>query len=268
MVEVLVSTVKQNDYKLLEIMKLQSDCVVVNQCGRDSVANFHMRNGYSVNWINSSAIGLSRSRNLAIRNSSAEICVLADDDLVYVENYSALISREFKKRKKADVIAFIVEGINREFKKYPKDAKRLNLISSMRISSVQIAFRRASFVDKNISFKEEFGAGSTFYAGEENIMLADCLRMGLSIHFVPVKIADIYLGDSTWFEGFTERYFITKGAGFTAMSKLLSIPLIVQFALRKVKLYKKEMSLKNAIKSMLKGRDIYLSGDYSKITNL
>jgi len=261
-IEVLISTMNQVNYDLLESMRIDSGCVVVNQCGEDSVVEFSCR-GYPVKWINSSEIGLSRSRNLAIKNSSADICVLADDDLVYVNGYSARILSEFDKMPSADVLAFRVDGIGRIFKKYPKVTKKLNFISSMKVSSVQIAFKRNRFIDKGIFFREEFGAGSIFYAGEESVLLSDCQRIGFEMYFVPEKVADLHLGDSTWFEGFNERYFITKGANFTAMSKPLAVLLIVQFAFRKRSLYQHQATLVQALKNMLRGRKIYLSGNYN-----
>ncbi len=261
-IDVLISTMNKASYDLLDSMRIDSDCVVVNQCGKDSFEEFSYR-GYQVKWINSSEIGLSRSRNLAIKNSSADICVLADDDLVYVDGYSSCVLGAFDNLSLADILAFKVDGIGRSFKVYPGDVKKLNFFSLMKVSSVQIAFKRDRFIDKSIFFREEFGAGSIFYAGEESVLLSECRRKGLNIYFVPDKVADLHLGDSTWFEGFNERYFITKGANFTAMSKPLALFLIIQFAFRKRSLYQHQSTLRKALRYMLKGRKIYLSGNYS-----
>lgn len=254
--QVLLSTMN-NSYDVLQALNIQTDVVVVNQCQYDNEEIFDYR-GNTVRWINADSRGLSKSRNVAIKNSSDDICLLADDDLVYIDGYQDIIYEQFEKYAQADVIAFIVEGIEGPFKKYPKKKKYLNLITSMKVSSVQIAFRHSSLINNNISFKEDFGAGAFFYAGEESIFLSDCLKQGLSIMYVPIKIADLHLGESSWFEGFNEHYFITKGAAFTAMSYRLSIPLIVQFALRKRKTFRRQYPLVEAIKSMLKGRKIYL----------
>lgn len=256
-IDVLISTMEQKDYSLLEKMNISSDCVVVNQCGSDSIVEFEFR-GCNVKWINSSEKGLSRSRNLAIRNSTADICLIADDDLLYVDGFADKVLVEFERNKDAAIIAFVVEGVGRIFKSYPKTKKKLNFFSAMKVSSVQISFDRKKLLDKGVSFKEEFGAGSLFYAGEESILLSDCLRKNMTAYFVPVKIAYLYFGESSWFKGFDESYFVTKGAVFTAMSKSLSIPLVVQFAIRKRRLYHKEFSTAKALRYMLKGRVKYL----------
>ena len=129
----------------------------------------------------------------------------------------------------------------------------------MKVSSVEIAFKSQSIKDTGVRFNEIFGAGAKYFAGEENIFLYDCLKEGLSIQYVPIKIADLHIGESSWFKGFDKEYFIAKGAIFTAMSKSFSIPLIMQFALRKYKLYKDENTIYLVIKYMLEGRKKFLN---------
>ena len=51
-----------------------------------------------------------------------------------------------------------------------------------------------------------------------------------------------------------EKFFIDKGALFGAMSKYSSLFYIIQFAVRRKKLYSKEISFFNALKYMIQGR--------------
>lgn len=89
----------------------------------------------------------------------------------------------------------------------------------MKLSSVEVAFRLDSIKKNGICFNEYFGAGSRFYMGEENIFLFDCLKRGLKILYVPIKVADLHIQNSSWFNGFDKTYFINRGASFTAMSE-------------------------------------------------
>lgn len=260
--QVLVSAMMQANTGIIRDLKIQSDLVLINQTDINSTRQFEFNN-HSVIWIDSKTRGLSKSRNLALQNSSADICVLADDDLIYVDGYKQHILNAFDTFPDADILAFMVDGIDGEFKKYSNHPKRLNLITSMKVASVQIAFRRKSIIENDIGFNENFGAGAKFSSGEENIFLANCLNKNLKLYFVPIKIADVYLGDSTWFTGFNQQFFITKGATLTAISKSLSIPFIVQYATRKKKLYAKEMSFSNALRYMLLGRQKFINHDFS-----
>lgn len=256
--EVLVSTMNQNDYSLIDKMNINSNAIIINQCGENSIKDL-TRNNNQIKWINSDEIGLSNSRNMAIKSSTKDICLLADDDLEYIDNYQKIILKQFKLYPNADIITFKVEGINSKFKNYYSKTRKLNYLTSMKVSSVEIAFRTNSIKRNNIKFNKLFGAGSKYYAGEECIFLTDCLKKGLKIRYVPIKIANLYIGNSTWFKGYKEDFFITKGAVFAAMSKWFSIPYILQFALRKYKLYSKEITMITAIDNMLKGRRKYLN---------
>ncbi|WP_214830351.1 glycosyltransferase family 2 protein [Exiguobacterium sp. s56] len=256
--QILLSTMNQTDYELLSNMNLQSDAVVVNQGVSDEEKEFKIQSN-NVRWINSSERGLSRSRNLAINNASEEICLISDDDVEYVNNYKKTILAQFEKYPEADIITFQVEGIESKFKNYHPSMRKLNYLTSMKVASVEVAFRLSSVRKAKINFNELFGSGSKFYMGEENIFLFNCLKKKMKIYYVPIKIADVHVINSSWFEGYTEKYFISKGAAFTGMSKTLSYLFILQFAIRKYNLYKNQLTCIKAIKYMIDGRKQYIN---------
>ena len=244
----------KKNINFLSNMNIKKNCIIINQT--DYNEKFNFKN--NIKFICTNQRGLSRSRNMAIENCDADICLFADDDLKYVDNYEEKILREFEKNNDIDILCFCVEGINKKFKNYSNREKRLNFFTSMKVSSVEIAFKKNKIVEKNIKFKEYFGAGSQVYSmGEENIFLADCIKNKLKIKFVPVKIADLYIGNSTWFNGFNDKYFFDRGAVFSAMNNRLSYLLIIQFAIRKYKLYSSQNSFINALKKMLEGKFDY-----------
>lgn len=255
--EVLIST-QLNNIDFLRKHNINANCVVINQCDYDSI-NTKLDLSGRVIWTDSSTKGLSISRNLAIRSSSADICLLADDDLIYVDGLSELIINEFKRNESADLIVFLVDHLKGGDVNFWPSPRRLRYLSSMKISSVQIAFRRESIISNSIYFNENFGAGAKYYSGEENIWLWACLKKRLKIFYSPVKIASLLDSDSSWFEGYNERYFISKGAAFTAMSQYFSLILIFQFAVRKNSLWKGRVSFRNSVLWMLKGRSMFLS---------
>src|SRR5690606_36924644 len=103
---------------------------VINQSEKEEDLNISYRNN-NIKWFNSTTRGLSKSRNLAISKASYDIALIADDDLVYVENYKDIIIENFKKYPSADILIFQVEGIGKEFKKYTLKSKELNYLNSM-----------------------------------------------------------------------------------------------------------------------------------------
>lgn len=255
--QVLLSTMNQNDYSILEKTYLDSDAVVINQCTYNEMQIFSFRNN-KITWVNTTNTGLSSSRNMAIDNANGDICLIADDDLEYFKDYKKIIINQFNENPKVDVIAFQVEGIEKQFKNYASKAYNVNYLNMMKISSVEIAFKLQSIKNAGIIFDELFGSGSVFSMGEENIFLLECIKKGLKIKYVPIKIARLHIGDSSWFKGFNEKYFIDRGAIFTAMSIRWSYLYIIQFALRKYNIYSNETTFIQAITNMLKGRKKFL----------
>ena len=256
--EVMVSTMHQRDISLIEKMNLKSDVLIINQCER--IEEYRARtNNNVVRMLSDNKRGLSMSRNKAIENSIGDVCLIADDDLVYVDGYKERVLNQFIKYPEADIIVFQVEGIEQEFKKYSSKAKKINFITSMKVASVEVAFKLKSIKDANIKFDDLFGAGSTYFMGEESIFLFDALKKNLKIIYVPIKIADLHIETSSWFTGYNSAYFVSKGACYTRMSISFSRILIFQFAFRKYKLFKEQdMNIKNAIQFMLEGRKNYL----------
>lgn len=251
-IQVLLSTMHQNNFSILEKMNIRGASIVVNQSDNESACM--IENCY---WINSIDRGLSKSRNLALKHANEEICILSDDDLIYVPRYQEIIERQFLDNKEYDIIAFQVEGIEACFKKYDDEIKKINFLNVRNISSVEIAFRRESIERNNINFNENFGAGAKFNHGEENIFLYECLKKKLRILYVPIKIAQLHIGKSTWFNGYNKKYFISNGAIFYEISVIMSWIFILRFAIVHYKKYSNTNSFFKAVKYMLIGRALY-----------
>lgn len=259
--QVLLSAMHLADETYLDTLNVNSNAVIVNQCDRTSrkeVTRTVSGKITQVTFIESTQRGLSRSRNMALRNAKADICILCDNDVEYVDGYEEMILNEFREHPEADVIVFYIKRKEKPQPNYPTK-RYMGYLSVMKIFSPEIAFRRKSVQD--ISFNEDFGAGSGKYLmGEENIFLYNCLQRHKKILYVPLKIAELREEESTWFEGYNDRFFISRGAGYTAMSKTWSHFLIWQFALRKRSLYLKDMKVFQALKYMYRGRKEYLRG--------
>ena len=253
--ELLISTMHQKDHTLLDKMQVRSDAVVVNQCDREGRETFEY-NGHRILWIDTTERGLSKSRNMAIANATADVCMLSDDDMEYRQDYASTVLDAFS-RLSGDIISFQVCGIEKPFKTYSTQEKKVDFLQSMKIASVEIAFRRTAFQEKKIKFDEIIGAGTEFLLGEENAMLVQCLKKGLNIYYTPKVIADLHIGDSTWFKGFDEKYFMGRGAGFAAMKTPFTAFLIWQWAVRKRNFYGKSASILQAVKWMHRGKKKY-----------
>lgn len=160
-------------------------CVVINQCTKIDIPIIISPSNFTIYSYKGS--GLSSSRNLAIKKSFGDICVIADDDIEYVENINEIISDVFENNK-IDVATFCFNNSLAQ-KKYHTIRKSHNKISILKVSSIEIAFKRSAVLSKNISFDESFGLGTANTSGEENIFLFDCLKNKLKTYFFPLFIS-------------------------------------------------------------------------------
>jgi hypothetical protein len=185
-----------------------------------------------------------------LQYAKADIVIIADDDIRYVDNYSEMLLKAYELHKNTDIITFKVS----EDRKYFPNEKRLNKLLVHKVISREISMK-LEFVKYN-KFNILFGTGSSYYHhGEENIFLTECIKKHGDIRYIPLKLASLIENGrpSTWFNGFDKKYFIDQGALYYELSHFLALPYVLQFALRKYKLYKTRISFFQAVYFMLYG---------------
>lgn len=211
-VEVLVATMNQYDKSLIEKMNLRTDAIIINQCDNNMYEEFRFKDK-NIKFLSNNQRGLSKSRNQALLYASGDICLIADDDIRYVDNYEEIVIDAFKKVPNADVIIFNTNMINYKGKIKRNDTEKIRKAPKYKnYGSVRIAFKRDVFLKNNIWFNVFFGAGGMFGSGEETLVIRELNRKGLKIYEYPMIIADVDYSTSTWFEGYNDKYFYNKGA--------------------------------------------------------
>ena len=248
--EVLMSCLCQQDDALVQNSGLTGDVVVINQCDREAYNEYPTLSGtarmYSV-----TERGLTKSRNMAIDNARGDVCLICDDDEVFVSDYEKRILDAYKELPQADVVIFKMIGRPASF---PDKTVELKFPKTMKVSSWQISFRREKLLASGVRFDTLLGAGSGNGAEEELKFLLDCQRAGLKIYYAPVEIASVAQEESTWFGGFTETFFENRGA---TTRYILGLPLASLYALyyvvRKKGLYGKDLPPIQALKATFRG---------------
>lgn len=178
--KVLISTMNNAFHK--RDLKLNFPYLIVNQLTNDCVPT------KNIHTLNVNQLGLSKSRNCALENANAEICLISDDDLTYSPNIKSDILEVFEQYPNVDIITFKVSTPDGgEYKKYSRKPFHHNLRTLMSVSSVEIALRRR-VIEEGLRFDEKFGLGSVYPTGEEVIFLTDAYKKGKSILFYPLTI--------------------------------------------------------------------------------
>lgn len=248
--EVLLSCMYETDDTLVRVSKITGDAIVISQGDWEGYREFGTKSGMARMFF-SRERGLTKSRNMAIRESNGNICLLCDDDEVFVDGYEERILEAYRKLPQADVIIF--KMINRT-PSFPDKVRPLRFPQTMKVSSWQISFRRERILEKGIWFDELLGAGTGNGGEEELKFLTDCEKAALRIYYVPTEIAQVSQTSSTWFNGFTERFFENRGATTRYILGLwVASFYAVYYIVRKRRLYRQSLAPSAALKATFRG---------------
>jgi glycosyltransferase involved in cell wall biosynthesis len=228
--EILISTKDRDNLDFLNNIFVNNNAhsnpiLIINQTQN---LNFSCPHSDNINLINVNEIGLSKSRNLAIANAKADICLLADDDIVYENNFESIILNAFNLNPTADIITFKMNDFEgNSFKSYPI-IKKHNKKSLSFVNSVVIAFRRNSIISNKVFFDENFGLGSTFQTADEYVFLRNALNLNLNIVFHNEVILS-HLVDSSGKDVASDRILFAKGALFYKYYNILSFLKLIHY---------------------------------------
>lgn len=212
-IEVLVATMNQHNINLYNDMKLTTDAVFANQADSFNYQE-ECLNGKKIKLITTKDRGVGKNRNKALMYSSGDICLFADDDMTYVDNYDQIVINAFKEIPKADMIIFNVDLIGEGSSNHSRinqKVKKVCIFNALNYGAPRIAVKRDVLLKHNIWFSLLYGGGADYSAGEDSLFIIEAINKGMKIYTYPEKIADIRQDSSTWFEGYTEKYFIDKG---------------------------------------------------------
>lgn len=206
--QVVVATMNQKDFSLYHKMNIQSDMIICNQCDEDKFEETTI-DGHKIRMISTTTRGASVNRNLGILFADAEIVLLADDDIVYCDGYQEKICDAFDKYREAEVIIFnfTSTGVS-QMSNYNKKIAT----SKRSFGAPRIAYRNERLKSKGICFSYVFGPKGIYSSGEDSLFVKQLNKAGLFVLRHTSVIGNIHYGESTWYQGRTEKYYFDKGA--------------------------------------------------------
>ena len=250
-----MSCMNRDNADIVHQANIQSDVIVINQCDRDGEEIGYFVNKYGercrIDMIYTTERGLSRSRNMAIRKSEADICLFCDDDEVFEDDYVRIVRESFESDRHSDIVAFALNYFKKQF---PDRDYRIGYVKALSVVSLQIAFLRRSVVDNGIGFDVEMGSGTGHGAGEENKFMFDCLRKRLTAYYDHHVIATVPYAESNWFKGFTPTFFYNRGwATKRYLGKFWATIYAFYYSVRKYPMYRRETAFLSALSNTLHG---------------
>ncbi|MGC1630686.1 MAG: glycosyltransferase family A protein [Gelidibacter sp.] len=181
--EILISTMYRKDFSFLEQMFPHEhystyNLLIINQTNAKDLLVSDIPN---LKVINCFEFGVPKSRNLAIKNATGDLCLMADDDVVYERNMGQVIVEAYQKHPEAAMISF--EAVNEHRESYAMyESVELHTKNSLRnIYTWVISFKRNIYLQHDIYYSPFFGFGSPFQGSEEYVFLRRAYDKGLSM---------------------------------------------------------------------------------------
>ena len=251
--QVLVAAMHQTDHSLLEKMNIQSDAMVGNQCDRNEIESFEW-NGHQISYYSLAERGVGLNRNTLLMRASADIILFADSDVTYMEGYEKIILSAYERFADADLILFNLRESRGDepFHDIVTSTGRAGRGIVSKFGAVSISAKTESIRRAGISFSLLFGGGARYSCGEDTIFLQDCLKKGLRVYTCTDTIGTVKNEDSTWFNGYHEKYFVDKGGLFAYMYPRLGRCLAIYHILKHRKEYS-SFGVMPAMKCALRG---------------
>ena len=245
----------QHDFSKIGEMNVHSDVVFANQSDYTAYEELEF-DGHKAKMISTQTRGVGINRNLALTYASADICLFADDDVVYVDDVENKVVAEFDAHPDADVIIFHIDTTDpvRKQRKYPK-TKKHGRFERMPWGGCRIAVRLSSLRKANVWFTTLFGGGCIFPSGEDSMWLTEAKKSGLCFYVSKETIGTVSFGESSWYTGADEKYYYGKGAFYEAAHRKTIYLRMLYFALRTRR--DKSLGFGEKIKWMKAGRRGY-----------
>ena len=250
-VTLLVSALNADVDELIAKMNIASDAVIVNQCDEEDVREIDSPFKYRI--ISSTDRGVGLSRNRCIENAFGDIVVFSDDDIVYDQGYADKIEREFNAHPEADLMTFNVEVCDERRTYYNDRFKKLSGLNIGRYPAYSIALRRDVLVKKGLKFSPLFGGGAKYSNGEDSLFLKEALKKGVRMYASTVGIAREEPRPSTWFKGYTDKFFFDRGVLFAFLYGPAAFIWRIRFLLTKKEMFGGKIGRQEASKLIKAG---------------
>lgn len=251
-VQVLVAAMFQESQQLVHKMNLSTNAIIINQCEEYGYEEIK-KDDCLIRFFSMGERGVGLSRNNALLRAEDEISLFSDEDIVYIDDYEKRICEEFEKHPEADMITFNFE-VNEERKTYEnKSFRRVHLYNCGRYPTFSFAIRTDKMHQKNLTYSLLFGGGAKYSNGEDSLFIRDCIKKGFRVYASPVYIGREEGRPSTWFKGYTEKFFYDRGVLYHYLYGKLAEIFMFRFLIKYKNKMCRDISFSEALILMRKG---------------
>lgn len=131
--------------------------------------------------------------------------------------------------------------------------KRVRWYNCGRYGAVSFAVRQESLLASGVTFSLLFGGGAPYSNGEDSLFLKEFMKKGYRVYTSPVTIAREEAGESTWFHGYTDKFFRDRGVLYHFLYGRLAKAMALRFLLAHKAVFCQDRSVGEAYEKMKQG---------------
>ena len=235
-----------------ENMKLEADAIVINQTDSFGFEEYQYNNR-NIRVYSFIERGVGLSRNNALLRADGDIVLFSDEDIVYKEGYAKAVLDAFEANPDIDMIFFNFDVAEDRQTYHIEKKGRIRSYNCGRYPTYSLAVRREVLHKKGITFSLLFGGGAKYSNGEDSLFIKQCIKSGMKALALPVTLGREVPRPSTWFNGYTDKFFYDRGVLYKALYKGLAKPLALRFLIAHRDIMLTNRKLMDAYKLMTQG---------------
>jgi len=208
-VDYLITTTNRSDIVFYQRMNIHGKTFITNQgtyYGVTEAENCVM--------VTTPTRGVGINRNIGLALTQAEYALIVDDDMVFYDDANDIIQRALSAHPDADVIIFNFDYVKdgKAVRPRMKSAGSINFFNCLNYGICCTLIKNYAIRKNNISFSTLFGGGCIYSCGEDSLFFLDCVRGRLKVYTYLESIGRNEYRESSWFQGYNEKFFFDKGA--------------------------------------------------------
>lgn len=250
--QMLISAVGQDVFRLPEKMNLECDAIIINQ-GVPYGYEEYEYHGNHIRCFNCMEKGVGLSRNNALLRAEGEISLFADEDIVYESGYAQKVIKAFEEHPEADMLLFNVKVTEERRTYFNESFSRVRWYNCGRYPAYSFALRTEKMHELAVTYHMWFGGGARYSNGEDSLFINDCIKKGMRVYRIPVTIGEEIPRPSTWFDGYHEKFFYDRGVLYHYLYGKLAPVMAARFLLKNGNIMCQNMTRKEAWQCMKNG---------------
>ncbi len=248
----LISGMNLDTTHVAENMKLEADAIVINQTDSFGFEEYQYNNR-NIRVYSFIEKGVGLSRNNALLRADGDIVLFSDEDIVYNEGYAKAVLDAFEANPDIDMIFFNFDVAEDRQTYHIEKKGRIRSYNCGRYPTYSLAVRREVLHKKGITFSLLFGGGAKYSNGEDSLFIKQCIKSGMKALALPITLGCEVPRPSTWFNGYTDKFFYDRGVLYKALYKGLAKPLALRFLIAHRDIMLTNRKLMDAYKLMTQG---------------